>query len=449
MRVGYSKIGRVQKYDPSTWGPLGADNEAPMLLQRLASRNPDVTFVLLGRNDGVVPREVGLPSNVENPFASEDVQAAVKQATKQIRGSYTTDGLRRYTEGMRAIFGQWWDGLDEMVLWLGQNDQSQTWNVPAVRTGGEYKTQEMYRLHVSYYIDGINRFRDPDPLGREPVWLCSDGWNKLKARDLRWPHLRPVLSQYDWSHNIRHYRYGDTRDPSELGFGEVAGWSTVNGCWDSKVHYEYAQLELGCSVPASTPFNDRWEGRGRFGVLINQSRAKSGRDEVARNWIRPMFPDWVHGSWDRARLDAIGMEIEPLPWLSVAGTMQTVRSTMAVPIRLSGESWATPKAWEMFASGTACFFHPKYDDQGHILPTKEQCRNLAEDNILRQLSEWLRVDTPEELRLRIDTLNNDRDTWEWLITRQRAYFELSKTQDQTVQMIESRLGISREQEKVA
>jgi hypothetical protein len=207
------------------------------------------------------------------------------------------------------------------------------------------------------------------------------------------------------------------------------------------VNYEYAALELGCSVPQGIPFNGEWEGRGRFGVLINQSRAKSGRDEVARNWIRPLFPDWVYGDWSAERQRKIGMEIEPVDWHAVPGQMQTVRSTLAVPIRLSGQSWATPKAWEMFASGTACFFHPKYDDQGHILPTLEQCREMDDGDILKQLALWLRVSTVEELRTRVDHLNQDRDTWRWIVAAQRVYFEQTKAEDTTCRMIEERLGL--------
>lgn len=451
MIVGYAKLGRIQQYDPTRWGPLGADNEAPMLLGRLARRNPGMQFVILGRNDGVSPGEVGLPSNVVNPFSVPDVRAAVKRATADLKGSEDPigEGLRRYIDAMRSIFSPWTGELDGLVLWLGQTDQNQSPDVPAMRGGRPYRTLEMYRLHVSYYVDLINRWRDPDPLTREPVWLCSDVWNRMKARDLRWPHRHPVLCQYDWSHSMKHYRHGDSAGPEQYGFGDVARWPrNPNGCWESTVQYSYSALELGCSVPTGTPLSDSWEGRDRFGVIVNQSRAKSGRDLVLRDWVLSVHPDWIHGSWDEERQRKLGVTIEPLPWRRVAERMHTARSTLAVPIRLD-MSWATPKAWEMFAAGTVCFFHPKYDDQGHILPTLEQCRDLAEDSELRRLAQWLRVRTPEELRERVDRMNRDRDGWLAVVQRQRLLFEKFSGEQRCVREIEARLGIDNSLRAVA
>lgn len=454
-RVGYAKLGRVQAYDPATWGPLGADNEPPMLLGRLARRNPEVQFVLLGRNDGVAPGQVGLPPNVVNPYASPDVRDAVKAATKQMKTSDApfTGGLQDYIDAMRVIFSPWTADLDGLVLWLGQTDQAQT-PIPAVRSDKPYQTLEMYRLHVSYYVDLINSWRGSDPLSREPVWLCSDVWNRMKARDLAWPQRHPVLCQYDWSHNVKHYRFGDTRAPSELGFAEVARVSKTAGCWESTVSYGYSGLELGCSVPSNLPYSDNWDGRDRFGVLVNASRAKSGRDQVVRDWIKPMNPDWIRGSWDKSaaelgRQEKLGVSIEPVPWRGIGEVMPSARSTLAVPIRLDGQSWATPKAWEMFALGVVCFFHPKYDDQGHILPTLEQCKDLSPDNELRVLAQWLRVRTPDELRERIDRMNVDRDGWLGTVQRQRLLYEVASGEQRCVKMIEDRLGIDNSLRAVA
>lgn len=447
-RVGYAKLGRVQAYDPTTWGPLGADNEPPMLLGRLARRNPQVEFVLLGRNDGSDPQAVGLPPNVVNPYALPDVRDAVQRATRRMKGSSEpfTSGLQEYVDGMRSIFGQWAEGLSGMVLWLGQTDIANT-PIPAVRDSSKpYQTLEMYRLHVSYYVDLINRWRETDPLRREPVWLCSDVWNRMKARDLKWPHRHPVLCQYDFRHNLKHYRYGDTRPPKDLGFSEQAQWSKTEGCWASHMNYVYSGLELGCSVPQNLPYSDSWEGRGRFGVIVNASRAKSGRDRVVRDWIKPIDPDWIRGSWNKSapelqRQRKLGVEIEPVPWLRIGEVMPTVRSTLAVPIRLDGHSWATPKVWEMFAMGVCCFLHPRYDDQGHVLPTLEQCRDLSPENELRKLAEWLRVQTPDELRQKVDVMNRDRDGWLGVVQRQRLLYEKMAGEQQCVRMIEERLGI--------
>jgi hypothetical protein len=443
MRVGYSKLGRVQQYAPPNWGVAGGDQEAPILLNRLARRNPEVQFVLLGRNDGLESRDIGLPPNVENPYANPDVRDAVKRVTSRLGEADDMAALQSYIDNMRAIWGSWWDSLDGLVLWLGQTDQAQT-PIPAVRGGGIYRSLQMYRLHCSYYVDGINRWRDENPLEREPVWLCSDVWNRMKARDLRWPQRHPVLCQYDFRHPVKHYRGDDTRDPAELGFGDVARWSQVENCWSSTVSYRYSGLELDCAVPSNLPFNGEWEGRGRFGVLINQSRAKSGRGKVLRDWVKPLSPEWVHGNWSESRLRDANWsgQIATWPWHGLPQLFGQVRSTLAVPIRLD-LSWATPKIWEIFALGTACFLHPTYDSQGHVLPTLAQCRDLPEDDVLRQLAERLRVTSPQELERRVDWLNSDREAWEWIVTAQRALFNQTFGEQQALTAIEQRLGIVR------
>lgn len=450
MRVGYTKIGRAQAYNPRNWGPLGADNEAPMLLNRLARRNPDVQFVLLGHNDASRPEEVGLPANVHNPLV--DLREEIRKIEKRwlnVKGTPPVENSLGYIRDMRAVWAPWFGAMDHLVYWMGQND---TINQPIPKidgTEGLGASRAIYIRHCSYLLDGLNLWRDVNPHEREPIWLCTDVWNQLKARDLRWPHREEVICQYDFEKPYKHWRYEDSRSPEELGWDDVAWWDEKTaGCWKSNQQYGYHALELGCSVP-QVECSMVWEGRGRFGVIINQSRAISGRDEVLRDWVLPLNPDWVKGSWDEERLQKLGAgTVTPYPWSGVPALLQTVRCGLAVPIRRD-YSWATPKAWEMFAAGTVCFFHPRYDTQGHILPTLSQRQDLSSQNVLRKLSEWLRVETPEQLRKRVDHLNQDRDAWAWLVSAQRQYYEIVRDQETCLNEIDRRLGLTKTSRSVA
>ena len=58
------KIGKSIKFNPSTWGAIGGDNEAPTLYLKLAELNPDDTFIMIGKSDLYKMR--GLPTNLHD-----------------------------------------------------------------------------------------------------------------------------------------------------------------------------------------------------------------------------------------------------------------------------------------------------------------------------------------------------------------------------------------------
>lgn len=445
MRVAYTKIGRTQAYDPQNWGVAGGDWEAPILVNRLARAYPEVEFVLVGHNDGAVPGDVGLPPNVVNPFV--DLREDVRRAERviNVEGTPPVENSLTYIGYMRKIWDEVLNSCDHIIIWMGQND---TINQPIPKVDGTQglgASRMIYIRCVSYIFSWLNAWREQDPHNREPIWLCSDIWNMLKGRDLAWPQRSPVVSQYNFTRKQAAYRYGlEPFDPSETGWGDVARLHSKHpGCWEWDLRYEYAGLELGSCVPdAMFQYNDQWEGRRRLGVMINQSRAVSGRDAILKEWIRPTFPDWIIGNWDEGRAP----DIKPYPWHSLPQLLGTVRSTLAIPIKLT-MSWATPKAWEMFAAGTVCFFHPKYDDQGHILPTLRQCDELEREGRgehLVHLARWLRVKTPAELRKRVDHLNTNQADWEWLVQAQRAVYNVAREENLCLNRIGQMMGMSQD-----
>jgi len=419
-----------------------------MLVNRLAREYPEIEFVLVGHNDGAVPGEVGLPSNVTNPMV--ELKGDVRRAERviNVEGTPPVENSITYIKYMTDIWKPILDSCDTIMIWMGQND---TINQPIPKVDGTIGlgvSRMIYIRCVSYIFRWLNEWRSEDYHHREPIWLCSDIWNKLKARDLAWPQRSHVVSQYDFVSKQAAYRYGwEPLEPEAWGYGDIARIHKKHpGCWEWDLTYEYAGLELGSCVPSSTPFNDQWEGRRRFGVMINQSRAASGRDEVLKQWIRPLFPDWIVGNWDKKRAP----DITPYPWHSLSQLLTTVRSTLAVPIKLH-MSWATPKAWEMFANGTVCFFHPKYDDQGHIIPTLRQAEEMGDElnPDMRALIHWLRPRTVTELRRRVDHLNTNEADWLWLVQMQRAVYNVAREENLCLKTIGRMLGIDHSTSQVA
>ncbi len=412
MRIGYAKLGRSMPFSPEGFAKGNGDQEPAIMLNKLARRMPQHEFIIIGRNDRSVPADVGLPDNVSNPWIDwhEEVKLA-KVGDDVVKKVTILDELTLAT----------WAGLDAVVVWAGQHGTSNS-PIPIVGRTGLTNPQVSFVNYGSYIVRGISVWRDQDPHGRREVWLCPDPRNYLKCRDLKWPPPE-ILGQYTWSKKEKHYRYGDPTDPGFFG----CTWDEPD-VWSATHTYIYSGLEL-VGVPTSIEFSNVWEGRGRFGSIMNETRTGIARSrlEVMRDWVLPMQPDWIAGLWSDASQKKLGLVIQPIPWHMVFPTIQRVHATLAAPA--VGTGWTTTKPWEAFAAGTVCFFHPLYDSQNNVLGRPG----------FETLKDWLRVDTQDQLRKRIDAVHSSRDTFTWLVNEQRRLFDIVQSETQCLNLIEERV----------
>lgn len=454
MRIGYGKIGRSMPLTLDKCGTLGGDVEMASVIRTLAERNPQHTFVLIGRNDGSRPEDIGMPPNIENPWVEWSQELLVRKRDLGIASvnNMTVEQHLRVKSIYDHLTLPTITALDGIVLWAGQHGTTNS-PIPSIKDRSVLtKPHDWSEHYCAFLLHGINCWRDVDPLNREEVWLNSDPRNYLKMRDTKWPLRHPVLCQRNYSHNIKHERYGDSsgfdawycpgRAPTAGGIGP---WNVdvatadghTNEVWKSSVNVVYSRLEINGLTPGSPfgnliSYNDEWEDRLRFGLFSNEARkyvhASKSRIHDMRTWVLPMEPDWVHGTWSDASQTALNMKIVPAPWSEYYPKLHSVRCTFT-PGNY-GNGWATTKPWEAFAAGTVCFFHPDYDTQNNILADAPA-----------ELLQWLRVKTPEELRSRIDYLNSSAGmlTWKWLVQAQHKHFVNAIEELTYAKMIETRL----------
>jgi len=426
MKIGYAKIGRSILLNPRKWGAVGGDNEPLYLLDRLARRNPQHEFVIIGRNSGEHPKDVGLPDNVTNPWTG------VKLEKYGGAEHDTREGMQRKGDELYShIRGL---DLDDFVLWSGQHGTS---NMPIPKTdqtwdGELTKPQMSFIQYVGFLLRAVNDWRDEVDGAREEIWLNADVRNYIKCRDLKWPLRNPVLAQFNEWRKTRHERFKDNRSPSELGFeGEWYGPTS----WESPHRSVYSYLEL-VGIPDVEPNLD-WADRIPFGMIVNENRTYVARDRrtILQNWILPAQPSFIHGKWSDKTQEEIGMQINPIPHGEMFDKIRTARCTLTTPA--SGSGWATTKPWESFASGVVCFFHPDYDTQGHIIPVSPED---AEDEDMRVLTEWLRVNSPEQFKRRVEYLSTSagRSAWEWIVEKQLSYFRETRDRRDLERTLEER-----------
>lgn len=435
VRIGYCKLGRSMPLPRDKWGVVGGDDEPPLLLKDLATRNPDHEWVLVGKNSGEHPSEADLPDNVTNPWI--EWGPAYKQFVQDL---WAKNGKRQspVPQWMRQAIIEWYDqntlpvfrDLDALVIWLGQHGTSNSF-IPMVGKDWPEVTnpQDAFVLYSSYIIRGTNAFRAADPLNREEIYLIADARNYHKARDTKWPLRQEIIGQFKQERATKHERYGDPRTPEETGF--KATWEGTH-VWKSKARMNYSRLEICGILPwhVDIHYSDDWNRPGHFGLFINEARAYVGenrRDAMAQ-YVMQLNPYFVHGKWSKESLEALGIDIQPAPAEVYYDKIRSVRCTFTTPS--SGSGWATTKPWQAFGAGTVCFFHPAYDTQNNILGDAPE-----------GLADWLRVKTPEELRKRVEYLNDPANigTWTWLIQKQREHYDNAVRELRHVRAIEQRI----------
>lgn len=456
----YGKIGRSIALTSDGWGFVGGDMEPPRLLRSLAVRNPDDTFVIVStcRDD---PQECGFPANVVNAWTPERLawyRDAVKPMQQTMREVKKTDP--RMLDAIRGIEGvidalllPLTEKMDGVIVWAGQHGTANS-VLPAVTnrsgTPGFTRPYDSFVFYGGGIFRLVNAWRDQDPLTNEETWLIADARNYLKARDIKWPPRQPVLGQFNFTRDLHHERFGDTRDPTDLSFNPVAlaqfqrsKWKSDH-TWLSPVDYVYSNLEV-CSLagvqlppsPTSLMFPSHGERR-QFGMFVNEagSHTGQGKDQViagklqrapiVRDWVLPLEPAFIHGKWTRASQDAVGITVDPAPWDRYYPLLQSVRCTFTTPS--SGSGWATTKPWEAFAAGTVCFRHPEYDTQNHIY-----------GRLPDHVREWLSPPTKEDLWARVEHLNRDPVTWYRLMEAQYSLLDETLRKKEWLTRIEDRM----------
>lgn len=490
MRIGYACLGRTMKFEQGRWGFQG-DAEKPNLLYRLAKRNPDIDWVVVGHNDG--SHELDKIPNIYNLWHGARESAAVTPPRSD--GFYRTP-FAPYWTGKPA----WWcsevsgfeddlvqliSRLDGMVIHVGQHAPTQLRIPQAARTWNETFTNstldgnrvyDSMQAYCRYIVRGINAMGDLS-LGKTPVvWLVPDPRNYLKARDVKWPTgTDDMLAQSMYKRSQRHERYQDYRDPNALGFRSVAleRQNEVGEyeLWNAQHKYRHADLEL-MILP------DNWETWGQSGfddrspagVATTSTKASvlgegRRRSQLISEYLLSTFPNAeVYGKWDDASL----RDVPPNTLRETApdefpDLLNRWRVTVSLPIVES--DWSVAKGYQCWAARVACFYIQQVDAQGWTLPSRRKAPGTKEVGAIGEmkfysvrddwtkdditLASWLRVETAQEFKTRADLVSTDGAVWAWIVRQQRDLLKRRWDAHYLESEIERKLGVKSDRLEVA
>ena len=128
MKIGYMKIGRSWKLDPTKGTTTGGDADVARALHLLSRLRPDDEFHLLGRNCGTVPQEAMYPQNVFNPWTE-----LAPRRKKAFSEGVSKEGTGMSLAGIEFVNGWYrenvipmFDDMDAVIVWSGQHGTSNT-----------------------------------------------------------------------------------------------------------------------------------------------------------------------------------------------------------------------------------------------------------------------------------------------------------------------------------
>lgn len=443
--VGYGKIGRSWNLNPEKWSTLGGDADVWRTLWYLATRNPQHTFLLVGRNTCENPQDVGLPPNVINPWTERQPELRSRFNANGINHpDLNRDEERTACRILYDISIDLFQQCDSQVWWLGQHGTS-TAPIPFVgeRLGTERltKPQDSTIYYCSYVVYGLNAWQNEDPLNREATWLLPDVRNYIKCRDLRWPLRKSVVAQFDQTRKTKYERFDESREWLDT-YGDIVLEVENDHVWVANTEYTYDALELTALPDPRRIALDLESPRRPFGMVVNENRKEVSRNrlDALKQWVVGNIDDAeIWGKWSPKSQEALNMVIDVCPYDKLFDTVGEWYTTLTTPA--SGSGWATSKPWESFLAGTICFAHPSYDTQGHIIPTREQIKRMP-DSDRKTLFTWLRPGDPSALKKAVAAVSSSPDTYRWLATEQRKYVEETFATMRPIVEIENRCGLT-------
>jgi len=188
VNVGFAKIGQRLQLDETAANYQGEVSPV-RLLKRLARRNQEHNFWIVGRSSGFSSWRYQ-KANVFNPWPA-GLAAKQPYHNDYVAGVRTLrlvnpDVLNWENEKIIPLIAD----LDAMIVILGTNTGG---SVKMPRLGTTWADENFVlpteaMLNTGrYIIEGLNRMGDRTNGEAPVIWICEDPRNLLTMRDLKWP----------------------------------------------------------------------------------------------------------------------------------------------------------------------------------------------------------------------------------------------------------------------
>lgn len=349
------KIGKSVKFDPSTWGATGGDNEAPTLIKKMAKLNPNDLFVVISKNDIEKARKKGIyiPKNIINIFdganskEKNDINYVYeKLKDKQIDGCFLLSGPTSFKNIPNFLYKR-------IKLQKGIKEYAKVINFA--------------KKYVSQIYIALNKLNIPW------VLIANDPRYIKQGLDLLNPPVK-ILSQYN--EEYIHKTIDNVEDQNII---------TI------PIKCEYAQMEKIFLLDKDKP--KLFDKDIKFMMVLNEGKnGVPSRYPLLKEYVLDHMEDVeIYGEWNESILNEDKRFKGPKKFSELQQILPRVKYTLVIPIK---KGWVTSKYIEMIYNGIIPFFHPTYDEQKHC-----------------KVPNYLRLQKPEDLYKKIDELENNPELY--------------------------------------
>lgn len=358
LKIGFGKIGKSILFDNKKWGMIGGDAAPSVLLLALAELNPDITFYLIGKSDySKLSKEdiVELVPNNNIVNVWQNSKAVNKEPDTYVLDYFNKNNIK----------------LDYCVFLSGPSGQCTLENFMKTIKGGTTAIPlYSFKNYVGYYTRFLNETKTPY------ITIAEDPrYTPIKARDLI-ERERLILGQFNETKKIKHLRALD--DHTNI---------------HSDIQIKYSGVERITMLGATKPSFDIFtKPRSiKFQIYMNgvTDTGAEDRKKIMDEYVHKYFKDTkVYGEWDASLYGDIYKKVK---MTDCVDELYDTKYTLIVPVQ---KGWVTSKFWKMIQYGIVPFFHKYYDSQKHL-----------------KVNEYLRVNSPEELRDKIEELEANEDLY--------------------------------------
>lgn len=368
MNIAFGKIGKAIKFDSKKWSAIGGDNEATLLLLKMAKDHPEDNFYVIQRSDLKRCPEI----QAEYP----NIIDFMSDFTPNVPGNHThiIDKMNR----LNVKF-------DYCVLY---NGICGTWNIKGVmykNRKGEIKPTSSLMFQQTYAAPMIHMLNTLNDL-KWMLLVPDSRYFPLMAHDLSHP-ADHVLGQI----NLNNATFCVHRD--------------YMTCADTpyKCNVSYSGIENMFLIDKKRPDHDTYVNSNRthkMNIVLNQG-GNGGLDryEPLRQYVLDNFDDvTIYGKWNDDIYGSDSRFAGPKRVEEIENVLRDTKYTFIIPIT---KDFATAKFCEMTHYGILPFMHPYYDTQKNI-----------------KCNDFLRVSSPQQLKERIDELENNPELYKQLLEEQ-------------------------------
>lgn len=319
------KIGKSVKFNPSTWGAIGGDNEAPELIRKMAELNPDDTFIIIGRNDVDKHRkEMNLPTNLRDVY-----EGATSEQRKDV--NYIVQRLKDVqVDGCFMLSGPV----------ANCNIPNKSWKRNDLKIGKkEYaKSLETFTNYVAPVYQYLNESNIPW------VMIANDPRYIGQGNDCMNQPTK-ILSQY--TETIEMQTFDNWVDQNYV---------------KNKIPAVYAGMEKIFLIDKKMPTT--MTKTISFMMVLNEgNNGVKSRYPMLKEYVLDSMQDVaIYGKWDEATIGNDTRFKGPKKFEDLQAELPSVKYTLIIPIK---PGWVTAKWVEMISNGIIPFFHPTYDEQKH------------------------------------------------------------------------------------